>query len=116
MTLEDFLKKTKELCDGATDGPWIEREDFDYYQGGTYLGVNPYSYKGGVKVEGNDCFETDVCRIESGDNDLKFIAHSRQAVPILLEMVELLCVQEIMYKDDVLKELNQIIQKHRGEL
>ena len=96
----DELKKLKELCDRATPGPWLVREDFDYYQGGTYLGSGPQRYlkpnEPGYKVPVTridcsvaDCkyFKVDVCRIESGDADKEFIIAAREALPKLLDTV-----------------------------
>lgn len=83
------LNKLKKLCDEATEGPWLEREDYDYYQGGTYLGIGPYSYGDNrEKVSGACYFETDVCRVEDGVSK-DFIAASRTALPKLIEIVEM---------------------------
>lgn len=75
---------------------WMTREDYDYYQGGTYIGYGPYYYRknkiqsfdgivGSTKVDGldndgrADYFEKDVCRVES-----------QESLPLLLAAPEML--------------------------
>lgn len=89
MNLPTFLRRLEELEKAATPGPWIEREDLDYYQGGTYLGIGGYDYKDGSKVPGSAYFETNVCRIESSDSDKEFIAESRNALPLLIRIIRI---------------------------
>jgi len=102
MTLEDFLKETKELCDGATEGPWESfGSRFDW------------------RLENNKGCVIARSELEFG-NTTDFMADARTAIPILLEMVEILkkqvwCSHNQHDCNEIDKELNQIIQKHRGE-
>jgi hypothetical protein len=91
----------KELDEKATKGPWEEREDQDYEQGGTYLGTGRYHYSGrdnwgyprktpgpsplGI---GEDYFENNVCRIEGSEDDQRLISALRNALPALVALVE----------------------------
>lgn len=77
----------------ATKGPLLEREDHDYYQGGTYIGVDPYYYADGMKGAGPNAagafefFETNVARIEM-DNDKPLLMHARADLERLLSLLE----------------------------
>jgi hypothetical protein len=94
------LKADLEIASKATKGPWYEREDLDYYQAGTYLGVDGYRYGNDAtgkltklpvdcEKERADSFEKDVCRIESDDYDKRFIAHSRNVFESRVKALEI---------------------------
>lgn len=70
MTTPNKLDLDKWKLDAlnATQGEWLTREDLDYYQAGTYIGVGPYAYEKGNKVPGNEYFDTDIVRVENDDN------------------------------------------------
>ena len=85
MTLKDALAPIRDRLEKATPGPLLEREDFDYYQGGTYLGINPIKY---LKGSGQ-YFGKDVCRIESsGDKEL--FKYAQSDIARLIEAVEVM--------------------------
>lgn len=74
----NHLKKLRELCDRATDGPWyIEenevRHDFD-----------PYA----TEEIGADCTTRIAACWDFQQNELKFIAQSRTAMPQLIRALE----------------------------
>lgn len=94
--LQSKLKRIRDYTDAASKGPWLECEDYDYYQGGTYLGTEPYHFKDGKKINGPsedgviDFFENKICRIEGNSGyDQEFIQKSRTDLPHLLEALEL---------------------------
>jgi tryptophan synthase beta subunit len=67
-------KKLREAAERATKGPWLEREDHDYYQGGTYIGTHPFGYTDGRKDPTlSDYFERDVCRVEGTEADKQYL-------------------------------------------
>lgn len=90
------LKTMKAIAAARTPGEWQKREDYDYYQGGTYLGVGPYKYdhtietgrKVSCSIEEVSYFETDICRVQSGSNDLEFIAMAANNWDKLMAVVE----------------------------
>jgi hypothetical protein len=89
---EADLLAIEQRANAATPGPWETREDGDYYQGGTYIGVEPYHYPGPKpgrpeKFPDHCYFKTDVCRVESGEADREFILHARTDVPALIAEV-----------------------------
>lgn len=65
MTLSKRLKEIKERCDAATEGPWLKRTR-------SYDGEEVLCYRE-VKV------------VAWNDTNLKFIAHARTDVPMLIE-------------------------------
>lgn len=84
----------------ATRGPWYEREEYDYYQAGTYLGTGGYKHgknsSGAVIKLPVDCqkekaesFQVNVCRIESTNADKLFIAHSRNTYKSRIEALKI---------------------------
>lgn len=94
------IEKFQLIIEAATKGPWIEREDHDYYRGGTYLGNGPYKY---VRDDSNrlgrtrkvDCdireaqyFHEDVCLMEGNneENNIRFIQSSRLLASYFLEL------------------------------
>lgn len=95
---DSYLKQLKKLAEAATPGPWLERQDLDYYQAGTYLGHGPMKYVPRKDGRGNELvscsieeveyFADDVVRIEGTDADQDFIAEARTAVPQLIAEVE----------------------------
>lgn len=80
----DRLSEIEARLEAATPGPLLEREDFDYYQGGTYIGVEPYGYNG--KTEGY--FRKDVARIEN-DGDKELLKNASDDIALLLRLVRL---------------------------
>lgn len=110
MTLPDYLTQVRERLDKATPGPLFERTDLDYYQGGCYLGIEPYSYNGPAGEQAvhldqtgeNFCgyFRTDVCRIENS-GDKSFLMHASTDISRLLEIVEIYreALKEIIVTD-----------------
>lgn len=100
--IEEVERRDKE----ATKGPWLEREDYDYYQGGKYLGIGPYDYEEGKKVPGKGYFSHNVCRIESNDLDKALIANYRTAAPKLAKICKLLLAMASENEDDNFLEWN----------
>lgn len=97
-SLDDFIRHGLEVSGKATRGPLYEREDHDYYQGGTYLGVEGYRY--GRRADGThgevavDCskeraeyFRHNVCRIEGTDADKEMIRHAFENYPKALRVI-----------------------------
>lgn len=85
MTPKQAAERILELDKETTPGPWESRQDYDYYQGGTYLGVGRCdNYNRGQKAACSDSdggyFETNVCRIEK-DTDENFIKETRTLAP-----------------------------------
>jgi hypothetical protein len=83
-----------------TPGPWIEREDFDYYQGGEYLCAGPfYVYKKGEHVpltieditdKGlKDFHGKNICRVES-DEDKGLLAAAPDLYKALSELLAII--------------------------
>jgi hypothetical protein len=106
MTLKEKLESMLAETERATPGPWLSREDFDYYRGGTYLGMGPQKYVPRSDGKGNeltDCdyenaqyFKIDVCRIESNKQDERFIASARTQLPAALRaLIHLLEANEV---------------------
>lgn len=62
-------------CKNATRGARATREDGDYYQGGTYIGVGQCHYEDGRMVPGasdskyGTYFDVDICRVESAADE-----------------------------------------------
>jgi hypothetical protein len=70
----DELRAIRERALKATQGPILEREDQDYYQGGTYIGVGEY----------------DICRMEEGDNkenDINLFKNARKDILDLIAYI-----------------------------
>ena len=90
---EDELKEIDDRANAATPGEWELREDWDYYQGGTYIGLEPYHYDGCTKVLGrgpggyDTRFRHDVCRVEGSPGDEAFLLLSRRDVLALVSEV-----------------------------
>jgi hypothetical protein len=82
----------RRIADSATPGPWETREDEDYYQCGTYIGVEPFHYDCGREVDGrgkdHTYFRRNVCRVESHEADQRFLIEARTALPELLDEVD----------------------------
>ncbi len=87
--LNKFIAECRERAEKATPGPLLEREDFDYYDGGIYIGIGPYGYRG--QTEGY--FNTDVARIENS-NDKDLFMHAQVDITRLLAIVE--CLSEAL--------------------
>lgn len=94
---EKRLKDIEARALVATEGPILEREDLDYYQAGTYLGVGPQEWENGgyVPVEhpgdgeeffGN--FEKDIFRVEEGKADTEMFKHARADLLWLVKKVK----------------------------
>lgn len=91
------LQEIKTRALNATPGPILEREDDDYYQGGTYLGTQPYYYVDGKVIDGIDpsgkgqCFKRNIFRVEEhGESDKEMFIHAREDILNLLAYIETL--------------------------
>lgn len=87
MKLEEFIKQARELCDKATGGPWVK----SWWEVETLnpdITGRPISEgRGGAEI---CCFESTNKDVrENDDNNIKFIAESRQLVPKLLKIIEM---------------------------
>jgi hypothetical protein len=80
----------------ATPGPLLQRDDEDYYQGGRYIGRDPYHYGlHGAVVEGvdptspMDCyFHTDVARIHNADDEALLLHASEDVSALVRDLKE----------------------------
>lgn len=93
------IEQIKKRLSEANKGPWQTREDYDYYEGGTYIGIGPEKYVpdedskyGGNKrvpceIDEVQYFHQDICRVES-PRDHEFIQHSREDVEWLTWKLE----------------------------
>lgn len=101
MNLQEFIQKAKQVRDEAAQGKWLLREDYDYYQGGSYIGVGPVRYMRAnepgytIPVPIIDCapeeatyFKTDTCRSEDSKSG-EFITFSANHWNTLLKIIEL---------------------------
>lgn len=95
MTLDKTLKEIKDRCEAATEGPWLKRTR-------TYDGEEVLCYRESKVVAWNN-------------TNLKFIAHARTDVPMLLEMVEY-CVQRGQCCSGTVcpEDLEEIAEKYKG--
>ena len=95
LIIRAWIEEQLALCEKATAGPWLARDDQDFYQAGRYLGTGPEKYVPDETRDGNklvpcsieevEYFQQDVCRIEGGDDDEAFIAAARTGYPIALK-------------------------------
>lgn len=97
--LQSYLARLTELAKAATPGKRRQREDSDYYQGGTYVGVGrAYDYVRGQKIWVENLpqdfagyFERDICRMHGSDADTAFtLALDPDAVLALVAAVQAL--------------------------
>lgn len=76
MITPEYLRKLRELCGAATPGPWVFDESCDVFAG---------------SQDENGEFSCRVCTMPYSPDyhpDLRFIAASREAIPLLLEEIE----------------------------
>lgn len=102
--MTDWIKRLEETWGHMTEGKWLSREDHDYYQGGTYIGVGPQKWvpeddgRWGNKLvpckPGEQShFRRDICRIQSGDGDeagIKSLANLRHELLALVRAADFL--------------------------
>lgn len=86
------LSRLRELLKKATPGPWIRREDHDYYQSGSYFGCGPVRYEEGNKVpcepEQAEYFEQDVFRLEGSEADAELIVALVNAADEIADLMD----------------------------
>ena len=92
--LNEYLKKVGERVDAATEGPWIT----SYGNGGSIFGdLNNPTHNGDNPYIGKVHEHPSYAYKPNGD----FIAHARQDVEVLLEMVKVLS----FYEEDIAREM-----------
>lgn len=103
--MSDWIKRLEDTWGHMTEGKWLSREDYDYYQGGTYIGVGPQKWvpeddgrEGNKQVSCNhgehSHFRRDICRIQSGDGDeagIKSLANLRHELLALVKATATEC-------------------------
>ena len=75
--MNDRLSEIEARVQEAPPGPWGEREDYDYYEGGTYI-TSP--------CPDPKYADKDVCRMCGAGKD--FIKAAREDIPWLIEEVK----------------------------
>lgn len=113
---EQELDEIEKRANAAMRGPWEIREDKDYYEAGTYVGISPYHYVNGRVVDGrnpnnpDDCyFGHDVFRLEGTQEDLDFLLRVRSDVPRLCAALR----QQLSRDDIYAKAFAEMDQRRR---
>jgi hypothetical protein len=106
----------------ATPGKWELREDGDYYQCGTYVGVGPYYYNHGVEIDGRHpvedegtYFRTDVCRIENAADE-QFLLNAPADIAALLAECDRLRVETRWMGAPMCPHCDHYHQDHKDDL